>query len=74
MSNEVFVVSDPNVCGGKPVIKGTRVPVHYIVELLKDGMSPEEIHEEYPSVPLEVIRKLKEKLDRNEPIYVLVKV
>ena len=74
MSDVVFVVSDPGVCGGKPVIKGTRVPVHAIIDLLKAGMSPEEVHEQYPSVPLEIIRKIKEKLDKGEPIYALVRV
>jgi uncharacterized protein (DUF433 family) len=30
---------DPKVLGGKPVIKGTRVPVYLVVELLASGMN-----------------------------------
>lgn len=33
--------------GGKPVIKGTRVPVHVITGAMAGGMSPEEICREY---------------------------
>jgi uncharacterized protein (DUF433 family) len=38
---------DPRVMGGKPVIKGTRVPVQVIVGALAGGMSSEEICKEY---------------------------
>lgn len=62
----MFVVSDPDVCGGKPVIKGTRVPVRFIVELLKAGLRPEQVHEQYPHVPLEIIRKIAEELKKGK--------
>lgn len=38
---------DPAVCHGKPVIKGTRVPVTVVVGSLSAGMTPEEIQREY---------------------------
>ncbi len=38
---------DPKVMGGKPVIKGTRVPVQVIVGALAGGMSAEEICKDY---------------------------
>ena len=41
---------NPNVLGGKPVIKGTRIPVYLIVELLASGMSPKDIVREYPEI------------------------
>jgi len=34
--------------GGKPVIKGTRIPVALILELLASGMKPEEIVKRIP--------------------------
>ena len=43
----------PGVCGGSPVIEGTRIPVRLIVGFVKDGiMSPEEIREAYPFLSL----------------------
>jgi uncharacterized protein (DUF433 family) len=41
------VVVDPGVRFGKPVIQGTRVPVHLVISKLAEGMKPEEIAEEY---------------------------
>ena len=36
--------------GGKPVIKGTRIPVALIVELVANGLKPSEIIREYPEL------------------------
>jgi uncharacterized protein (DUF433 family) len=33
------IAVDPKILGGKPVVKGTRVPVYLVVELLASGMS-----------------------------------
>jgi len=41
------IVVDLGVRFGKPVIQGTRVPVHLIIAKLAGGMNPEEIAEEY---------------------------
>ncbi len=41
---------DPNVCFGKPCIKGTRVWVSLLLDLLASGMSKTEIMEEYPQL------------------------
>jgi uncharacterized protein (DUF433 family) len=38
---------DAHVRFGKPVIQGTRVPVHLVIAKLAGGMKPEEIAEEY---------------------------
>jgi len=38
---------DPEIAGGKPVIKGKRITVKLILELLADGWSIEDIKEEY---------------------------
>lgn len=47
---------DPNVCFGKPCIKGTRIWVSLILDLLADGMSIEEILKEYPQLTREDIQ------------------
>ena len=47
---------DPNVCHGKPCIKGTRIWVSLIIDNLAAGSSEEEILEAYPSLSREDIR------------------
>jgi uncharacterized protein (DUF433 family) len=42
------IVIDPDVMVGKPVIKGTRIPVYLIVEFVANGMTEKEILEQYP--------------------------
>ena len=41
---------DPGVLGGKPVIKGTRLAVEKIVELMASGWTEQQIAENYPGV------------------------
>ena len=41
---------DPNVCFGKPCIKGTRIWVSLILDLLADGMGTTQVIEEYPQL------------------------
>ena len=47
---------DPNVCFGKPCIRGTRIWVSLILDFLANGMTMEEVLAEYPSLALEDIR------------------
>lgn len=44
------------VLRGKPVIKGTRIPVHLVLQLLAEGMSVKDILKEYPELTEEDIR------------------
>ena len=39
---------NPEVLVGKPVIKGTRISVEFVIQLLADGMSVDEVLENYP--------------------------
>ncbi|RLG79650.1 MAG: DUF433 domain-containing protein [Thermoprotei archaeon] len=41
------IVVDPRIMAGKPVIRGTRITVDVILELLAAGMKPEEIAKDY---------------------------
>ena len=50
------VVSDPDIMGGDPVFRGTRVPVHMIAELVAKGSTPAELIEDYPRLTAEMIR------------------
>jgi uncharacterized protein (DUF433 family) len=51
-----LVVSDPEIMGGDPVFRGTRVPVHMIAELLAQGSTQAELLEGYPRLTAEMIR------------------
>lgn len=44
------IAIDPKVMIGKPVIRGTRLTVEYILELLAHGTAMDEILEEYPGL------------------------
>jgi len=41
------ITIDPNICFGKPVIRGLRYPVHFVLELLASGMTQSEILDDY---------------------------
>lgn len=45
-----YIVSTPEVLGGKPRITGTRIPVALILGYLGSGRSPEEIIHEFPDL------------------------
>jgi len=47
---------DPNVCFGKPCIRGTRIWVSLILDFLANGMSMEELLAEYPQLEMKDIR------------------
>jgi len=47
---------DPNICFGKPCIRGTRIWVSLILDFLASGMSIEEVLVEYPHLTKDDIR------------------
>ena len=47
---------DPQVCGGKPVIRGTRVLVAIILDALAEGLTPQQVSDHYPHLSAEDIR------------------
>ncbi len=44
------IICDPNICSGKPCIKGTRIPVHIILDLLAARETHEGIKRAYPNI------------------------
>lgn len=50
------IVVDPNILTGKPVVKGTRLAVEFIIGLLAKGWKESEILEQYPGLTAEDIR------------------
>jgi uncharacterized protein (DUF433 family) len=61
---------NPKVCNGKPVIKGTRIPVSVILEQIAEGESWDAIIDGYPELKKEDIRAAlyfaRESLDHSE--------
>ena len=49
------ITIDPEICHGKPTIRGLRYPVETILELLSSGMTPEEILADYEDLEREDI-------------------
>jgi uncharacterized protein (DUF433 family) len=47
------VVVDPNVCAGRPFIRGTRICIAVILDALTRGLSAEEVIEHYPFLETE---------------------
>ena len=45
-----WIVVNPAILAGKPVIKGTRLAVEFVIELLAEGWSKEEILRNYPQL------------------------
>lgn len=50
------ITLNPKVMAGKPIIKGTRLTVEYILNLLAHGATTEEVLEEYQGLKLEDIQ------------------
>jgi uncharacterized protein (DUF433 family) len=54
MSHE-RIEMNPDIMGGKPVIRGTRIPVELVLRKLGAGLSPEAILADHPRLALEDI-------------------
>ena len=57
MENQLLqrITLDPNICHGKPCIRGLRYPVEFILELLISGMNTKEIIDDYDDLEHEDI-------------------
>jgi uncharacterized protein (DUF433 family) len=56
MGQKDLIVINPEVRGGKPCIKGTRITVYDILEYLAGGMSEAQILADFPALTSESIR------------------
>jgi uncharacterized protein (DUF433 family) len=50
-----YITVDPKILGGKPVIKGTRIPVALILERLAEDINTDLLFEDYPQLTQEDI-------------------
>ncbi len=51
-----YIVVDPDVLAGKPIIRNTRIPVYLILQLLEAGKSIEDIVADYPELDEEAVK------------------
>lgn len=70
MAIEDIIHRDPDILGGIPVFKGTRVPIDSLLDHLKSGVSLDEYLEDFPSVSryqASAILELAKKVLLDEP-------
>ena len=68
------ITTDPNILVGKPIIKGTRLSVEFIIDLLAQGWSESEILRNYPGLTHEDIQAClmyTSEILRSEKVYSL---
>jgi uncharacterized protein (DUF433 family) len=51
MNGQDRIVVDPEILAGKPVVKGTRLALEFIIDLLAQGWTEAEILRNYPGMP-----------------------
>jgi uncharacterized protein (DUF433 family) len=51
-----IIVSDKNILGGKPIVKGTRLSVEFLLGLFASGWSESDVLENYPSLKKEDVQ------------------
>ena len=59
VNSEELIVRDPKILGGKPVIRGTRISVEFILRLIENAWSIEKICREYGLKEEQVIAAIK---------------
>ena len=61
MSAKDLITADPEILGGTPVFKGTRVPIKALFDYLEDNYSLDEFLECFPSVTREMACRVLER-------------
>ena len=71
MTDDVRIVLDPAVLSGKPIIRGTRLSVDFVLGLMADGWTEPDILRNYPGVSHELAACLAYARDalRSEKVY-----
>ena len=57
MNDFRYITSDPEILGGKPCIKGTRISVEFILELIASGGDRDAIVARYPQLSREAVEE-----------------
>ena len=51
-----WIISDPHICSGKPIINGTRIMVRNILGMVAGGYTIERVLKEYPDLSTDAVR------------------
>ncbi len=51
-----YIQADPSILGGKPVVKGTRLAVDFVLGLLAEGWTREQLQASYPQLTNDALR------------------
>ena len=67
--SELFkrITTNPKQCGGRPCIRGMRIPVSDILDLFAAGLNAEEILEEMPALEADDLKAALYKKRGNQP-------
>jgi uncharacterized protein (DUF433 family) len=57
MVSFAHIVSNPEILGGKPCVRGTRISVEFILELVASGASRDDIVKRYPQLSREAVEE-----------------
>ncbi len=74
MNWQKYIHSDPDVLLGKPTVIGTRLAVDFILELLANGWTEEQLYESYPRLTPEALRAIFAYAGagiRNESLFIM---
>ena len=58
MNFKPYITRDPLICGGDPVITGTRITVRTILASLAEGMSTDELLQDFPTLSRDAVRAI----------------
>ncbi len=68
------IVLDPNILAGKPVVRGTRLAVEFLIDLLAQGWTEDDILRNYPGLTADDIKaclRYASEILRAEKVYPL---
>jgi uncharacterized protein (DUF433 family) len=74
MSWQEYIVSDPAVLVGKPVVRGTRLSVDFLLGLFAEGWTLEQVLESYPQLTEGALRAVfayAAELSQDEAVHVV---
>ena len=58
MDYNQYITRDPKICGGEPIIRGTRVTIRTVLASLAEGASIEEILDDFPTLKEDDVRAI----------------
>ncbi len=67
LKESVLILINPEICAGKTVVRGTKVPVQYLIRMARKGYSPKSIAEEF-DLPRNLVKEVLQTVERTSII------